>query len=128
MQVLTPPYADATHAQPHPLEASNGAPAAAILAAGIGVVGLGLIDLLAKTLAPFDALLAWYPPTGDLSGISSLSVLAWLVIWAGLSRAWKGQSVDSGRVLGATLIVTAIGVILTFPPTAQVIQWVTSMA
>src|SRR5947209_1193481 len=120
MQVLTPP-ADTTRfqlrpqdlAEPHPhepttyaLDAPNGPPAAAILAAGVGVVALALIDLLAKTVAPFDALLSWYPPTGDLSGISSLSVLVWLGVWAGLSRAWKACSVDSGRVLGATLILT----------------------
>ena len=142
MQVLTPP-ADRTRVQLQPqdlpeshpyepatyaLEAPNGPPAAALLAAGIGVLVLGVIDLLAKTVPPFDALLSWYPPTGDLSGISSLSVLVWLGVWAGLSRAWKACSVDSGRVLGATLILTVIGVILTFPPTAQVIQWVTSMA
>jgi len=50
----------------------------------------------------------WYPPTGDLSGISSLSVLVWLGVWAGLSRAWKACSVDSGRVLGATLRLSSL--------------------
>jgi len=80
-------------------------------------------DLLAKTVPPFDALLSWYPPTGDLSGITSLSVLAWLVVWAGLSRAWRGRSVNSGRVLGATLILTLLGVIVTFPPTALLVPW-----
>ena len=137
MQVLTPP-ADRTRIQLQPqdlpeshsyepatyaLEAPNGPPAAALLAAGIGVLVLGVIDLLAKTVPPFDALLSWYPPTGDLSGITSLSVIAWLVVWAGLSRAWRGRSVDSGRVLGATLILTLLGVIITFPPTALLVPW-----
>ena len=137
MQVLTPP-AERTRVQLQPrdlpeshpyepatyaLEAPNGPPAAALLAAGIGVLVLGVIDLLAKTVPPFDALLSWYPPTGDLSGITSLSVIAWLVVWAGLSRAWRGRSVGSGRVLGATLILTLLGVIITFPPTALLVPW-----
>jgi hypothetical protein len=137
MQVLTR-QPDTTRVQLHPqdlsephphgptsygLEVPNGAPAAAMIAAAIGVVALGLIDVLAKTVTPFDALLSWYPPTGDLSGITSLSVLVWLVVWAGLSRAWRTRSVDSGRVLAATLVLIAIGVILTFPPTAQLVPW-----
>jgi hypothetical protein len=96
--------------------ATNGAAAAAILAAGIGSVVLGLLTTLAAASRPFNTILAFYGPTGPLSGKTTLAVLIWLATWLLLHRTWKNRQVNFGPVFISTLMLIALGLLGTFPP------------
>jgi hypothetical protein len=95
--------------------ATNGAAAAAILAAGIGSFVLGLLTTLAAASRPFSNILAFYGPTGPLSGKTTVAVVFWLAAWVLLHRAWKDRQVDFGPAFIGTLILIALGLLGTFP-------------
>jgi hypothetical protein len=91
--------------------ATNGAAAAAILAAGIGSFVLGLLTTLAAASRPIGNVLAFYGPTGPLSGKTTVAVLIWLAAWVLLHRTWKDRQVNFGPVL----ILIALALLGTFP-------------
>ncbi len=93
---------------------SNGAALAALLAAGVGAFALGLIVILNEAGA--FTVPAIYAPSGGVSGRTTLAVVIWLIAWAILHRLWRGREVRTGRVQAATLILTLLGVVFTFPP------------
>lgn len=97
-----------------PSGTSNGPAMAAILAAGIGALALGLFVILHEA-GVFSAP-ALYAPAGGLSGRSTFAVAVWLVSWAILHLRWKDREVSAPMVFGVTLVFAALGVILTFPP------------
>ncbi len=99
---------------------TNGPAAAAILASGIGSLGLGLFTCLAQALSTINAALSFYDPVGSLSGETTLAVVAWLAAWAILHVLWKREQVDFGKVFVATLILISLGLLGTFPPFFQV--------
>ena len=93
---------------------SNGAAVAAFLAGGIGAFAMGLFVILNEAgvfVAP-----TLYGPAGGVSGRTTLAVAAWLIAWAVLHRRWAGRQIDSGTPWMATLVLIALGVVLTFPP------------
>jgi hypothetical protein len=94
----------------------NGPAAAAILAAGIGSLALGLLTTLAGAFAPLANGLNFYGPTGPLSGETTMTVVIWLVAWAVLHNLWKDRQVDLGKTFIATLVMIALGLLGTFPP------------
>jgi hypothetical protein len=100
----------------------NGAAAAAVFAASIGGLVLGILALAADAMAAIGRVLNFWNPTGPLSGVTSAALLAWLVAWLVLSRLWSGRNLDLRRInlLAATLF--AIGLLLTFPPFMDLLQ------
>ncbi len=96
------------------VDVSNGAALAALLAAGIGAFALGLIVILNEVGA--FTVPAIYAPSGGVTGRTTLAVVIWLIAWAIMHRRWKGREVQTGRVQTAALILTLLGVVLTFPP------------
>ena len=93
---------------------TNGAAMAAILAAGVGAFAMGLVVILNETgvfAAP-----SLYGPAGGVSGRTTIAVVLWLGSWAVMHSRWKGRQVESRRVFPTTLILTALGLVLTFPP------------
>lgn len=95
---------------------SNGAAAAAVLAAGIGSFALGLFTTLAEAIAPLKNALNFYNAAGPLSGKTTMAVLAWLVAWIVLHSMWRNRQVDFGKVFITTLILVALALVGTFPP------------
>lgn len=92
----------------------NGGALAAVLGAGVGAFAMGLFVILNEAklfVAP-----TLYAGAGGLSGRSTFAVIAWLVAWASLHARWRARELESGRILAATLVLTAIGAALTFPP------------
>ena len=61
--------------------AADGAAAAALIAAGIGLFTLGLVTSAAAAAEGFKDWLKWDEAVGPLSGKSSLGLIAWLAIW-----------------------------------------------
>lgn len=92
----------------------NGAALAAFLAAGIGAFALGLILVLNE--AGIFAAPTLYGPAGGVSGRTSLAVLVWLGAWAALHFAWRERQLESRGVTVVTLLLTALGILATFPP------------
>jgi hypothetical protein len=94
----------------------NGPVAAAFLAAGIGAFTLGLLTTGAAASEALANALRWSTPVGPLSGKSTGAVIDWLVAWAVLGPRWRGKEVAFAPVYRWTLILLALGLLLTFPP------------
>lgn len=92
----------------------NGSALAAVLAAGIGSVAMGVF-VLANEAGLFVAP-SLYAPAGGLSGRSTFAVLVWLVAWGVLHARWRGHDVAASRIFAWTLLLIAAGLLATFPP------------
>ena len=100
----------------------NGAGAAAILAAGIGSVALGVFTLLADAINGIKSFLNFYSPTGPLSGVTTLAIVVWLAAWFVLAKKWNGRDVAMKWVNGVAFLLLAVGFALTFPPLTDLLQ------
>jgi hypothetical protein len=93
---------------------TSGDAMAAFLAAGMGAFAMGLIVLLNEIgLLSVPAL---YAPAGGVSGRTTIAVLVWLVSWSVLHARWKYRDIATGPVAILTLVLTALGILATFPP------------
>src|SRR5512140_880112 len=90
-------------AAPAPVATTNGASAgtlpngeavAAIFAAGIGCLALGLLTTLAEASAGFKTMLAFNAGVGPLSGKTTYAVVIWLIAWAALHFVWRQKQMD----------------------------------
>jgi hypothetical protein len=103
------------------LPLTNGPGAAAVLAAGIGATALGVFAVLADTLPAFKKLMIFSSPTGPLSGVTTSAIIVWLLAWAVLEWRWKQKTVAIGPVAIAAFVLLAVGLLLTFPPFADLL-------
>lgn len=95
---------------------TNGFAAAAILAPGVGSLVLGVLTVLKAASVQIKQLLSFYPPTGPLSGQTTLAVGAWLLAWLILRIFWKDREVNFRRVFLITWALIGLGLVGTFPP------------
>lgn len=100
----------------------NGAGAAAILAAGLGSLALGVFALAGDSWPALKLPLSIWRPTGPLSGVTTGAVLVWLAAWAILARRWSRREVDLRRVNLAAFAMLFAGLLLTFPPVMDLLQ------
>lgn len=103
-----------TGTQDNSQRAVNGAEMAAVLAAGIGALAVGVFVILNE--AGIFSAPGLYGPAGGVSGRTTLAAVTWLIAWGVLHSRWKGRHVDAGRVLNATLVLVGLGLLATFPP------------
>jgi hypothetical protein len=96
-------------------EMKNGLIAAAMLAAGIGCFFVGLMTDLSEANKAIEGILTFSKPVGALSGKTLIAILFWVVSWAILASKWKNQDVNFEKVYKATIILVALGVLMTFP-------------
>ena len=94
----------------------NGPAAAAILGAGLGSLALGLSTTLAEAIPSIKTALTLIAEVGSLSGITTVTLIIWLIIWAVLNRRWKNAQVNLAALLTFTLLLIGIGIIGTLPP------------
>jgi hypothetical protein len=87
---------------------ANGGAAAAILACGFGCCALGILALAAA--------LNFYHPAGPLSGVTTVAIALWLLLWAVLGNRWKNKTVAFRKVSASAFVLLALGLLLTFPP------------
>jgi hypothetical protein len=97
----------------------NGAGAAAVLAAGIGAFLMAVFAILADQSAAIKSLMVFWKPTGPLSGVTTCAIVFWLAAWAILHARWRNQSVALTRVNAAAFTLLIFGLLLTFPPIAD---------
>ncbi len=100
----------------------NGAAAAAILAAGVGALALGLFALAGDAVPDLRRAFSVWKPTGPLSGVTTGATLVWLLAWFALARLWSGRQVRLGLVNAAAFLMLLGGLLLTFPPVMDWIQ------
>ncbi|WP_454853978.1 hypothetical protein [Promicromonospora soli] len=93
----------------------EGPVAAAILAAGIGALALGVLTTLAEASAPIKEFLNLYDPVGPLSGKTTGAIVIWLVAWVVLHLIYRGKAVESRLALTVSLVLIGLGVLGTFP-------------
>lgn len=96
--------------------AANGPVAAAILACSLGCFALGLLAVAADGSKRLAGALAFYHPTGPLSGVTTVAIVFWLVCWAVFAARWKKKAVALGRVSALAFLFLLLGLLLTFPP------------
>lgn len=87
----------------------------AVLAAAIGAFTLGLL-VIAGEVGLFAAPVI-YRPSGGLSGRSTLAIITWLLAWGILHMRWRNRDVVVARVLTWSLVLIALSIAMTFPPT-----------
>lgn len=103
-------------------ELTNGAGAAAILAAGIGCAALGVLALLGDAFNGIKNFLNFYNPTGPLSGVTTVTIIVWLAAWFVMAKKWDGRDVALSRVSTVAFVLLAVGLFLTFPPGMDLLQ------
>jgi len=94
----------------------NGFGAAAILAASIGSLALGILTVAGDASKAFARHLILYRPTGPLSGVTIIAIAIWLLTWALLSHRWSARNVALRPILTVSFILLAVSLLLTFPP------------
>jgi hypothetical protein len=100
----------------------SGPAAAAMLAAGAGSATLGVLALAADASPALNKLLAFYHPSGALSGVTTVAILGWLGVWYVLERRWHGKQIELGRISAAAFALLVVGILLTFPPFMDLVQ------
>ena len=105
-----------------PQSLPSGPGAAAILAAGIGSLALGVLAFGADAMPSLKRLFGLWPPSGTLSGVTTLAVLVWLAAWFLLGRRWRAREVDLPRVNAAAFAMLGGALLLTFPPFMDLLQ------
>jgi hypothetical protein len=99
----------------------NGPGAAAVLAAGIGSFALGLLAVLADKITWIKSCMNFSNPTGPLSGVTTCAIFVWLAAWAILQMRWRGREVRFAFIGATALVLLALGMLLTFPPLADLL-------
>lgn len=97
------------------LDKPEGPVAAAVLAAGIGSLTLGILTTLAEASESIKEFLNFYDPVGPLSGKTIGAVAIWLMAWGILHILYRNRAVESRKELIASLVLIALGVLGTFP-------------
>jgi hypothetical protein len=103
-------------------EISNGAAAAAILSAGIGCFSVSLFGLLGDAFPALAHFFNFYTPTGPLSGVTTMAITIWLILWWTLSRSWREKALPMGKINTIAFLLLAVGFILSFRPFADFLQ------
>lgn len=94
----------------------NGSGAAAILSAGAGCFAVSVLAFAGDKSTAIRNGLNFYKPTGPLSGVTTLGILLWLVVWALLAWRWGNKTVAIGRVAIVALVLLGLSFVLTYPP------------
>ena len=102
-------------AAPTERDKPEGPISAAIIAAGVGSLALGLFTTLAEASTAVKDWLQWSDPVGPLSGKTGMAVLVWLVSWVALHLWLRGKTYETRKALSVALILIALGVLGTFP-------------
>ena len=83
---------------PAQAELKSGPAAASILAAGAGCFLMGVFYVLGNASTVCNRMFSIYKPAGALSGVSTATIVAWLLLWAVLDRRWKERDVATPRI------------------------------
>lgn len=94
----------------------NGPAAAAFLSGSIGLFVIGLLTTLSEVSHGIGNALNWYNPSGSLVGKTGVGIIVWLIVWYILNKKWQDADVDLKKMFTWSIIIAALGFLLTFPP------------
>lgn len=94
----------------------NGSGAAAMLAAAIGSFVLAIIAFAGDKSVPIKNSLNFYKPTGPLSGVTTVAIAVWFLVWGLLEWRWGKRTVAMSRINRVSLALLVLSILLTFPP------------
>lgn len=100
----------------------DGTISAAMLAGGIGCLVIGLMTTGAVISDRLKNILDWWKPAGPLSGKTGVGIIVWLIAWVILHLLLKDQAPELKKMLIISLILIALGFILTFPPVFEAFE------
>ncbi len=103
-------------------KALDGPLAAALIAAGIGILTLGVVTSAAGAALGFKDWLKWDDTVGPLSGKSSLALIAWAASWPLLHLALFRRDGILPVALAISVILIVLGLIGTFPPVFEALE------
>lgn len=101
---------------------AEGPISAAILAAGVGALTMGIVTTLSEASTAISDGLNWYDPVGPLSGKTIIAVAVWLLAWVVLHLALRRSAYETRRAMVASVVLIALGVIGTFPTFFQIFE------
>jgi fluoride ion exporter CrcB/FEX len=117
---MNSPHSEA-HPSGPPAGVPNGPGAAALLAASLGCFLLAILAFAGDKSPAVKSAMTLYKPTGPLSGVTTIAVLAWLALWAILEWRWGSRTVAIGGVIVVAFLLLALSFLLTFPPVVDVL-------
>jgi hypothetical protein len=88
---------------------------AAIIAAGVGALALGILTTLSEASVGVHDWLEWSERVGPLAGKTIMAVIVWLVAWAVLHFVYRQRAIETRTALIVTLVLIGLGVVGTFP-------------
>ena len=102
----------------------SGEAVAALLAAGIGMLVLALVNQISELSDPFSAWLhgigkLWMPGAagiGPYSGKETLALVGWLASWAILHPVLRAREMNVSRWLVVFLVIVAVATTFIWPP------------
>lgn len=106
---------DVSAAEPR-LSRPSGPAAAVLLAAGLASFTLGLLSVLTAASASVSDALTLSDRVGELSGLTTVSVVVFFGSWAVLGFVWRHADPPLERVAVAAGVLIALGLLGTFPP------------
>jgi hypothetical protein len=98
----------------------NGSGVAAILAAAIGCFSLAVLAFAGDKSVAIKNSLNFYKPTGPLSGVTTVAILIWFVVWGLLEWRWGKKTVVMGRTIAVAFVLLGLSLLLTFPPIVDI--------
>lgn len=98
---------------------TNGAGAAAVLAAGIGSFLLAVFAIIGDKSAAAKSFFIFSKPTGPLSGVTTSAIVLWIAIWIVLHLRWRSRSVRLASINAISIALLVLALLLTFPPIAD---------
>jgi len=105
-----------------PSSTPNGPGAAAILAAGVGALALGIFALVGDVSPAAKQAFTIWSPSGPLSGVTSAAVAIWVGAWVILSVLWRQRAVNLALVNLISFVLLAGALALSFPPFLDLLQ------
>jgi len=94
----------------------SGPAAAVVLAAGLGSFTLGLLSVLTALSPSASSALTLSDRVGDLSGVTTLSVVVYAASWGLLALWWRRADPPLMRVASLAAVLITLGLLGTFPP------------
>jgi hypothetical protein len=80
-----------------------------------------LLAIAGDRSAALKSALAFYRPTGPLSGVSTVAILVWLCTWVLLHLLWRKKTVPLPPVSLIAFVMLILSFLLTFPPIADLL-------
>ncbi len=100
----------------------SGPAAAAMLAAGIGTLCMGIVTTLSEASTGIADALQWNDRVGPLSGKTIISVIVYAAAWALMFGLLRRKEVPLRTALIATIVLVVLGLIGTFPTFFQIFE------